>query len=77
MPYGFIRRPYVYEFFEFFQGPTDIFKFDSFLYLMVVAKLKFLPNFQGPSFIPGPMFILFANFSRPYVFTLPYVYSGV
>ena len=28
-------------------------------------------------FIQSPMIILFAKFSRPYVYSLPYVYSGV
>ena len=35
------------------------------------------PNFPCPTFIQGPTFILFDKFSRPYGYSLPYVYSGL
>ena len=39
--------------------------------------LFFFPNFPCPTFIQGPTFILFAKSSRPYAYSLPYVYYGL
>ena len=43
----------------------------------ITKDLKFLPHFACPTFIQGPMFILFAKSSRPYAYSLPYVYYGL
>ena len=73
-PYGLIKRHYVYNFLEFFPGPTDIFKFftqkSSFLSVQSL-HLFFLPNFLCPTFIQGPTFILFDKFSRPCPTSIP------
>ena len=55
-------RPYFYQILEFFPWATDIFN-------ILFGK------FQRPTFIPCPTFILFDKFSRPYVYSLPYVNS--
>ena len=47
-------RPYIYSFCQFFQA----------------LHVFFLPNFLGPIYILGPMFILFGKFSRPYLYLL-------
>ena len=52
----------------FYQSSPYIY---SFWHSFWAPHLFFLPNFLCPTFI------LFAKYSRPYVYSLPYVYSGV
>ena len=46
----------------------------SFCQIFPALRLFFFPNFPGPTFIQGPMFILFTKSSRPYAYSLPYAY---
>ena len=74
---------------DFFSGPTALLKaqrlsnFGKFWRKMIIKQQQCLDccktelKIWCPTFIQGPMFILFPKFSRPYVFFLPYVYSGL
>ena len=79
-------RTYVYQFWIFFPGSTALLKalhlsnFEKKFHgsqIFSSYMLIFLLNFPGPMFIQGPLFIIFAKFSRPYVYFLPYIQSGL
>ena len=50
-----------------FLGPTPLLKRGKHFFSAICKYVL----------IQGPMFILFAEFSRPYVYSLPYIYSRV
>ena len=63
--------------FLFYCGNSSRIKFLSVkaLHLFILSIFQalhvfFLPNFLGPIYILGPMFILFGKFSRPYLYLL-------
>ena len=58
---------------KFYKSMIHLFYLPNFQPL----RLFFLSNVLGPMFIQGPTFILFARFSRPYVYSLFYIYSDV
>ena len=60
--FGIFSRPYRY--FQVFHPKIKLLSVKS-LHLFFLAKFS------------GPKFILFAKCSRPYVYSLPYIYSGV
>ena len=51
--------------------------FLSSLNLFKALRSLFLSNYPSPTFIQGPTFILFVKISRPYVYFLSFVYSGL
>ena len=70
---------------DFFQH-SNFFKYDffsqhkfphSFCQIFPALRSFFFPNFPGTAFIRGPTFILFAKSSRPYAYSLPFVYCGL
>ena len=69
--YRLTKRPCVYL---IQHQKSDNIIFSSFY---ITKDLKFLPNFPCPTLIQGPIFIILVKFSMSYVYSLPYVYSGV
>ena len=53
-----------------FPWVMDIFKF-FYLYSRPYIHYIFLLYFPSPTFIQGPMLIVFVKFSRPYIYSLP------
>ena len=72
--------------YEFFQGSTVFLEGPTFIAFSITIRnknnstfwlkdLKFFPNCPCPTVIQGPMFILFNKFFRPYIYSLPGLYS--
>ena len=72
------RRPYVYWFYIFFPGPTALLRIGKIVFFrgFCYKDLRILPDFHTLLLFKALRLFFFPKVSRPYVYSLPYVYSG-